>query len=434
MARKRLTTEEKYIVQESKELYLGERLTWLKRMATAFPAFKYRNYKLYFTGQVISLVGFWLQIVAEGWLIFQLTHSPLWVGIIGAVSTIPSLFLSLIGGVIVDRMSKKKILIATQTAALVLALLLGFLVQFNLMNVWYLTILAFFLGVVDAIDTPARQAFVVELVGKEDLSSAIALNSGMFNFARVLGPSIAGILIGVIGLFGAFYINAISFIPAIIAINMLIVSKMPERVHPHPMEAIKEGVRYSYNHTTIRILMIFAAVVTIFGWSYSTLLPVMVENIFHKGATELGYMYAASGVGSLLATALISAFSKKVKETTFIFSGSAIFGIGILLFTLTSSFYIALLFLFLIGFGLTMQFSVINVVIQHLVSDEIRGRVMSIYTVMFLGMSPFGSFLIGALADKFNSDHAIQIGISVVALFVVYVFINREKLFVPVKE
>lgn len=434
MARKRLTTEEKYIVQESKELYLGERLTWLKRIATAFPAFKYRNYKLYFTGQIISLVGFWLQIVAEGWLIFQLTHSPFWVGVISAVSTIPSLFLALIGGVIVDRFNKKKILIVTQASALVVAVILGIFVQFHIMTVVYLTILAFLSGVIDAIDTPARQAFVVDLVDKEDLSSAIALNSGVFNFARVLGPSIAGILIGFTGLFGAFYINAISFIPAIIAIDMMIVRLLPEQEHPHPIEAIKEGIKFSFSHNTIRILMIFAAVVTIFGWSYSTLLPVMVENIFHKGATELGYMYAASGVGSLIATMLISAYAKKIKETTFIFAGSLIFCLGLFLFTLTGSFSVALLFLFLIGFGLTMQFSVINSAIQHLVNDQIRGRVMSIYTVMFLGMSPFGSFLVGALADKLKSDHAIQIGVGVVALFVIYVFLNRKRLFLPVKD
>lgn len=429
---KNLTKDEEYVVSESKELYLGEERHWATRIMRAFPAFRYRNYKLYFTGQVISLVGFWLQIVAEGWLVFQLTHSALWVGIIGAVGTVPSLLFSLIGGVIVDRISKKKILITTQSVALVLATILGILVEFHWMTVPILVVLAFFLGLVDAIDTPARQAFVVDLVDREDLSSAIALNSGMFNFARVLGPSIAGILIGLTGLASSFYINAVSFIPAIIVINMMIVKEIPSRDHPHPIEAIKEGLRFSFGHTTIRILMIFAAVVTIFGWSYSTLLPVMVENVFKKGATELGYMYAASGVGALLATMLISAYAKKVKDTTFIFAGSLVFCLGLFLFTLTSSFVFALLFLFLIGFGLTSQFSVINASIQHLVSDEIRGRVMSIYTVMFLGMSPVGSFLIGVGADKLTSDHAIQIGVTIVFLFLVYVFLNRVKLFVPV--
>ncbi len=431
---KSLTREEEYIVSESKELYLGEERHWGTRILGAFPAFRHRNYKLYFTGQVISLVGFWLQIVAEGWLVFQLTHSALWVGIIGAVSTLPSLFFSLIGGVIVDRISKKKILVTTQSVALVLALLLGILVQFHLMTVGILVVLAFFLGLVDAIDTPARQAFVVDLVDKEDLSSAIALNSGMFNFARVLGPSLAGILIGFTGLASSFYINAASFIPAIFVINLMVVKQAPEVVHLHPIAAIREGLRFSFTHTTIRILMIFAAVVTIFGWSYSTLLPVMVENVFRRGATELGYMYAASGVGALLATIFISAYAKKIKDTTFIFTGSLVFCLGLFLFTLTANFYLALFFLFLIGFGLTSQFSVINASIQHLVSDDIRGRVMSIYTVMFLGMSPIGSFLIGAGADKFSSDRAIQIGTTIVFLFVVYVFINRSKLFVPVTD
>lgn len=430
---KKWTKDEEYVVSESKEIYLGEERHWAIRILGAFPAFRYRNYKLYFTGQVISLVGFWLQIVAEGWLVFQLTHSALWVGIIGAVGTIPSLLFSLIGGVIVDRISKKKILITTQTVALILAAILGILVQFHLMTVGILTVLAFLLGVVDAIDTPARQAFVVDLVDKEDLSSAIALNSGMFNFARVLGPSIAGILIGFLGLASSFFINAVSFIPAIIVINMMIVKEIPDMEHAHPIEAIKEGLRFSFGHTTIRILMIFAAVVTIFGWSYSTLLPVMTENIFHKGATQLGYMYAASGVGALLATIFISAYAKKIKDTTFIFIGSLVFCLGLFLFTLTANFVFALMFLFLVGFGLTSQFSVINASIQHLVNDQIRGRVMSIYTVMFLGMSPVGSFLIGVGADKFKSDHAIQIGVLVVFLFLVYVFLNRIKLFTPVK-
>lgn len=430
---KDLTREEEYIVAESKELNLGDRVTRLDKVLGAFPAFKYRNYKLYFFGQFISLVGLWLQIVAEGWLAFQLSHSPFWVGVVAAAGTLPSLVLSLIGGVIVDRFSRRRVLLVTQNLEMLLVFALGLLVLFNLVNLWNLILLSFLLGIVDAVDSPARQAFVVELVDRKDLSSAIALNSGMFNLARVIGPSIAGILIGFLGMSAAFIINGFTFIPAVIAIYFIREQTKLAEEHPHPIEAIKEGIRYAVGHPTIRTLLLFSIVVTIFGWSYGTLLPVMVENIFHKTALELGYLYASVGVGALLAAIFISAFSKRFKETNLVIAGCFIVCVGLFLFTFTSNLFIAFLFLFLTGFGLTTQFSMINLIIQHAVSDAIRGRVMSIYVVTFLGMMPIGSFLIGVVADKLNSEYAIRIGVTIVFAFLCYIFFNRKRLFASVQ-
>lgn len=415
------------LYEENQEVNVGENLAWFSKIATAFPAFESRNYRLYFAGQLISLVGTWLQVVAEGWLVLQLTNSPLLIGLVTALAMIPSLLFSLFGGVIVDKFQKKKILLFTQSASMCLAILYGLLTVFHVITIYEIMTLAFLLGIVNALDIPARQAFVVDLVGKDAIASAVALNSGMFNAARVVGPGIAGILIAFVGSGGAFLINGFSYIAAIIALFMMQVQNVPSALHGNPFTAIKDGVSYAFSHPIIRLLLIFTGTVSIFGWSYSAVMPYIAQHSFGLGAAGLGYLYAATGLGALTGTVLLSVFAKKISDVAFIVGGSMVFSVALFLFTLTHSVVLAYLLLFLAGTGLIVQFATINTAIQHLVEDTMRGRVMALYSVMFMGFAPIGSLEVGLVSQHFGTGFAIQIGIVIVFLFTLYIFLTRNQ-------
>jgi MFS family permease len=419
--------EETYIRRENSEISIGEEPGWVDKLKGSFPAFSHRNYQLYFSGQLVSLIGTWLQNIALGWLVLQLTNSSFWVGAITALTTLPVLIFALFGGVIVDHFPKKKILILTQSLSLFLALILGVLTVFHKINLIEMGVLALALGAVTAIDAPARQSFVVEMVGKESLSSAIALNSAIFNGARIVGPAFAGFLIAIIGSGGAFILNGISFIGVIIALGFI---RVKENVVPHklhPIEAIKEGLRYSFSNSVIKTLLIFATVSSIFGWSYTTIMPVIAQNVFHIGAAGLGYLNALAGLGALLGTVLVSVFSGRLPKLFFILGGSFLFSSSLLLFSFTTNLILALVFLFFSGMGLLSQFSVVNSTIQHLVDDSYRGRVMSIYTLMFMGMIPIGSFQIGIISEHLGPMVAIRIGAIIIFLTAITIFIKRDK-------
>jgi len=419
---------EKYILNENNKTGSDLQQNWRTKIIKIFPALKSRNYRLYFFGQLISLIGTWLQIVAQGWLVLKLTNSAFLIGLVAAVATLPTLLFSLFGGILVDRLPKRKILLFTQSASMILAFILGILTVINIINIWEILFLAFLLGVVTAIDTPARQAFAVEMVGKEDLPSAISLNSGIFNSARVIGPSVAGFLIAVIGVGGAFLINALSYIAVIIALLNMRVANVTHKTHPNPFLAIKEGISYTAKHPIIKTLLIFAGVTSIFGWSYTTIFPYIAAHTFGVGAAGLGYLYAATGMGALLASFIVSIFAKKINTITFILGGNSLFAAGIILFSFTSNIFIAFPLLFLAGFGLLSQFSMMNTTIQTLVKDKYRGRVMSIYTIMFLGLAPLGNLQIGYISEHFGTGFAIRVGAIITFLFGVLIFVNRKRI------
>jgi MFS family permease len=371
-------------------------------------------------------VGTWLQVVAQGWLIFQMTHSAFWVGVVAAVGNLPILIFALFSGVIVDRVDRKKILIYTQYASMVLALILGVLTIMNTITVLELNILSFLLGVVTAVDLPARQAFMTEMVDKKKIASAVALNSGMFNGARVIGPGIAGILIGLVGTGGAFILNGLSYIAAIIVLYLI--HPLPREVYPqsHPIDAIKEGISYVASHPVIRNLILLAGVVTIFGFSYTTVLPVMVSDIYHQDASLLGYIYAAAGVGAVVGALSLSIFAERIPNTFFISSGTILSAISLFVFASTTNILLAYLAMFVSGLGLVLLFSTITTTIQHLVDDAYRGRVMSIYTIAFLGVAPLGSILIGIIAQYVSTPFSIQYGCVVYLLFGGIMFLRRN--------
>lgn len=430
--KRRYDDEEQYIQSESTEISVGEYLH-VEKIFSFFPALENKNYQLYFAGQLVSLIGTWLQIVAEGYLVYTLTHSAILVGAVTAIASIPTLLFSLFGGVIVDRFPKKNILLFTQAAAMLLALIYGILTLIHI-NVFEISVLAFLLGVVTAVDSPARNAFISEMLTPEQRASAIALNSGAFNAARVVGPAFAGFLIALVTPGGAFLLNGISYIAVIFALFVMQVDMTVANKQLRPMEALKEGVRYSFSHPLIRTLLIFTGVVSIFGWSYSTLMPVIADKIFHVGPSGLGYLYAAAGLGALVATFIVSGLSKRFSPMIFIIGGNTLFAISIMLFTFTTKFELALLLLFFAGVGLLSQFTMLNATIQNMVTDEVRGRVMSIYVLMFLGLSPLGNFEIGWVSEKFGLQNGIRLGAVIVLIFGVVIYLMRKKILVAYKE
>lgn len=398
------------------------------RLLATFPAFYSKNYQLYFSGQLVSLIGTWLQNVAQGWLVFQLTQSAFWVGAVTSATMLPLFFFALFGGVLVDRYRKKHILYITQIAAMVLALLLGVLTISGQINIYDILVISFCLGVVNAIDIPARQSYVVELVGKEHLSSAIALNSGMFNAARAIGPAVAGILIALFGVGWAFILNGLSYLPVFIALYFITTPKAHLRDTHHPIKAIKKGLHYAFTHPVIKILLIFTGILSIFGWSFTTLLPVVAANVLQTDATGLGNLYVASGLGALLGAVFMSSLSDKFREENVILFGNVLFSFTIVIFAFTNSFLVALITLFISGFGLILQFSTINTTIQKLVKDELRGRVMSIYALMFGGLSFLGSFQVGYLAQRFGTGFTISLGGVLVLIFGIIIYIQKHKI------
>jgi len=415
-----------YIQGESPELSVGENSKWVRRIMNAFPAFSSRNYQLYFSGQFFSLIGTWLQAIAEGWLVLQMTNSAFLIGLVASLGTLPTFMFSLVGGVLVDHFPKKYMLLFTQAASMILAFMLGILTILGIINVYEIMIFAFLLGVVNAIDSPTRQAYVSELVPKSALGSAIAMNSGMFNAARIIGPSVAGLLIAWIGIGGAFIINGISYIAVILALFFITTPTAVEHKDIRPLKAIKEGLIYTWRHKVIRNVLLYMSMLSVFAWSYTTVMPLIAKNSFHVDVSGLGYLYASVGLGAILATFFVSALAGKISKLYMIIGGTLIFSVSLFLFTLMSSFVPALVCLFFTGFGLLILATCINTIIQSRLEESFRGRVMSIYTLVFVGFMPIGNIMIGFLTEHFGWNLAIQLCAVVVFFSGLYVFSNRH--------
>ncbi|MDT9546625.1 MAG: MFS transporter [Chlorobium phaeovibrioides] len=383
-----------------------------EKLLEAFPAFRSSNFRRYFPGQIVSMVGTWMQMVAQGWLVLELTDSAFDVGLVAAASTLPTLFLSLFGGVIVDRYPRRTILLWTQTAAMMLAFILGIFVLTGTVTMPVILLLSFLLGCVNALNVPALQAFLSEMVEREHLSSAIAMNSAIYNGSRVIGPAIAGFIIAAAGTGAAFIANGFSFLAVIVSL-LLIRSAgrlAPEGERVHPIKAIRDGLRYSLNHPIIRTIVIFIAIISIFAWSYVTMLPVIAKRSFQMDATGLGYLYGVSGLGSVVGTLLISMYSRTVDRLIFISGGTILFSLSLAAFTWTSWLPLAYLFLFLCGLGLVAAVATMSATLQETVDDRYRGRVMSLYMMVFMGFMPIGNLEVGWLSEQFGTGPAIRIG------------------------
>jgi MFS family permease len=380
------------------------------RWQVAGRALRHRNFQLFFSGQLISLIGTWMQSVAQSWLVYRLTGSALLLGSVGFASQIPVFLFAPLGGIAADRIKRRHIVITTQVASMLLAFILAALTLLHKVQVWHVFLLAGLLGVVNAFDIPGRQSFLVEMVGKEDLMNAIALNSSMFNGARVIGPAIAGILVAKIGEGWCFFANAISYIAVIIGLLMMRVQSPVRAAMASPFEHMMEGFRF-VNHTApIRALLLLLGIVSLVGMPYVVLMPIFADQILHGGARGLGILMGATGVGALLG-ALTLAFREGVKGLgSWVAWCCAGFGTSLVIFALSHSFWVSVILLLPVGYFMMLQMSSSNTLIQVMVPDALRGRVMAVYSMMFMGMAPIGALLGGALAERLGAPVTVAMG------------------------
>ncbi|MGQ9569627.1 MAG: MFS transporter [Thermodesulfovibrionales bacterium] len=372
-----------------------------------FPAFKSREYRLFFFGQMVSLSGTWMQSVAQGWLIYSLTKSPFYLGLVAASGSLPILLFSLFGGIMADRIIKRNLLLLTQSLSIVPALSLGILTDMNLIRFWHVALFATFLGTVNAFDIPARQAFVIELVGEKNLMNAIALNSTVFHGARLIGPVIAGVTIAYLGLPACFYLNALSFTAIIFALSKMKVKSNTREQTGGFMRDLFEGIKFVISNRDVYRVILLISVFSLVGLPYVALLPVFAGEILKTGPQGFGFLVGATGGGAFLAGLFLS-YKGDVKNKLQLMSISGIcFSLFLLLFSISRSFYLSIITLLFIGWGSVSFFATANSFVQLSVSDDLRGRVVSVYAFVFLGFAPIGNYLIGILADTLGVTEAV---------------------------
>jgi MFS family permease len=395
------------------------------RWQAAGRALRHRNFQLFFGGQLISLVGTWMQSVAQSWLVYRMTKSGLLLGAVGFASQIPVFLVAPIGGLVADRSNRHRVVIATQIASMLLAFALAALTLSGKVQVWHVFVLAALLGVVNAFDIPGRQAFLVDMVGKEDLMNAIALNSSMFNGARVIGPAIAGILVAKLGEGWCFFANGVSYIAVIIGLLMMKVHAPPRvSAETSPLAHMIEGFRFVSQTAPIRALLLLLGLVSITGMPYVVLMPIFADRILRNGGQEfasligshdlgavrLGILMGATGVGALFG-ALTLAMRSGVKGLgSWVTTCCAAFGVSLMLFSFSRSFWLSVILLLPVGYFIMLQMACSNTLIQVMVPDALRGRAMAVYSMMFMGLAPVGALLGGALADRLGASLTVAIG------------------------
>ena len=385
------------------------------RAAGAFRALRHRNFRLFFSGQIISLVGTWMQTVAQAWLIYRITGSGALLGLLGFVGQIPIFLLSPLAGLVADRWPRRGVVIATQSSSMLLAFILAALTLTGHITgragVWEIIVLATLLGIVNAFDVPARQSFFIEMVGRGDLLNAIALNSSMFNLARVAGPASAAGVVAAVGEGWCFLLNGVSYLAVIAGLLMMRIEKS-YAVHDGsaPLDKLREGLRFVRHTKPIRALLVLVAIVSFMALSYTVLMPIFADRILHGGVNAYGWLMGAVGVGAMFG-ALALAMRQELRGLGKIVAYSATgLGASLVLFSASHWYWVSITILVFSGFTMMMQFTATNTLIQAMVPDQLRGRVMSIYSMMFLGMSPLGSLLAGALADHIGAPVTVAIG------------------------
>lgn len=377
-----------------------------------FRALSHRNYRLFFSGQGISLVGTWMQQIAVNWLVFDLTHSAFLLGIVGFASRIPTFLLAPFAGVLVDRWNRHRILVVTQVLSMIQALTLAYLVLSGRIVVWQIIGLSLILGLINALDIPARQAFVIDMVeSKADLGNAIALNSSMVNGARLVGPSLAGLLIATLGEGVCFLLNGLSFIAVIASLlAMKIRAEVRAQKNPRVLEGFKEGVRYAFGFPPIWSILLLLALVSFMGMPYTVLMPIFAEQILQGGPQALGFLMGATGVGALVGAMFLASRKSVLGLGRIIVFASSIFGLGLIAFSLSRVFWLSMILMPITGFGMMVQMTSSNTLLQTIVEEDKRGRIMSFYTMAFMGMVPFGSLFAGSVAHTIGAPATVAIG------------------------
>ena len=383
----------------------------MSRVSDVFRAFRHRNYRLFFTGQAISLIGTWMQTVAQSWLVYRMTDSAVLLGANGFASQIPVFLMAPIGGLVADRFSRHRILLITQSMSMLISGTLAVLTLTGRVSVPIVFVTAALLGIINGFDIPARQSFVVQMVGREDLPNAIALNSSMFNGARILGPAIAGILVAAVGEGWCFAINSLSYLAVLGGLAAMTVA-LPQRhaQRKSPIAQIVEGFRFAAGTAPIRALMLFLGLVSFMGMPYSVLMPVFADRILDTGASGLGILLGSAGIGAFAGSIVLASRPGVRGLGRWIAISGGSFGVLLIAFAASRNFVLSCAILLGIGCSMILQMASSNTLIQAMVPDELRGRVMSIYSMMFMGMAPLGSLTAGALADAFGAPITVTLG------------------------
>lgn len=404
----------------------GKNTNTISALRNTFRSLKYRNYRLYFYGQSISLIGTWIQRITTPWLVYHLTNSAFLLGLVGFAGQIPTFIIAPFAGVFTDRWNRYHLLIITQIAAMVQAFILAFLYLDGSIQVWHIVVLSVLLGIVNAFDVPARQSFVIEMVErKEDLGNAIALNSSMVNGARLFGPSIAGMLIAFTGEGICFLLNGISYLFVIASLLMMKIT--PRKIVPrgkHVMKELKEGFNYTFGFAPIRYLILLLALVSLVGMPYTVLMPVFAKEILHGGSHTFGFLMGASGLGALLGALFLASRKNVLGLNKIIPLAAATFGLGLIFFSFSRFFLLSMGLMVFIGLGMMLHMASTNTILQTIVDDDKRGRVMSFYTMAFMGTAPFGSFMAGSMASKIGAPNTLIIG-GIACLLGTIVFIRH---------
>ncbi|HKG61129.1 MAG TPA: MFS transporter [Pyrinomonadaceae bacterium] len=403
------------------------------RRSGMFRALSHRNYRLFWTGAFLSNVGTWMQAVAQGWLVLELTNSPFWLGLDAFMATAPGVVLTLLGGVFADRIDRRRLLLYTQVVAGLAALTLAALVATSVVNRWMVLGFSFVTGCCMSLASPSYLAMTYDLVGREDVANAIALNSTQFQLSRVVGPTLAGVAFRVFGLAGCFFANGLSFIAVVAALWMVRMER-----HSNALAAsekrraiwrdLVEGLRYVRNRPRVSSLLLLAAVNSLFGAPYFSLVPIYARDIFHLGETGLALLMGTAGAGAFLAALLVAYLGDFRRKGWFVLGGAILFGICIMGFAVSSRLKWSLLFLFGLGFALVCSIAITNTLLQKLVTDQMRGRVMSMFLLSFMGTMPIGNIVAGTVSNHFGPQRTLAVGGLVVTIVATSVLIFNRRL------
>ncbi|HOU96755.1 MAG TPA: MFS transporter [Bacteroidales bacterium] len=387
-------------------------MNFSSKIKTIFRSLKYRNYRLFFFGQSISLIGTWMQRIALPWLVYQLTDSVFLLGVVGFAGQIPAFLLSPVAGVITDRFNRYNVLLVTQIASFFQALILSILAMTGVIKVWHILLLSIIHGCINAFDSPSRHAFVIEMVEKkEDLGNAIALNSLMVNGARLIGPSVAGIILAVTDASICFLINAISYLFVVFSLFMMHLEKKQTIIkRTNIRKEMKEGLAYTFGFKPIRSLILLLALVNLMGASYQVLMPVYAKDILHGGSDFFGFLMSSAGLGALISALYLASRESVLKLGNIIPVSAALFGVSLIILSVVKTFYLSVIIMVFVGAGLMCHSAGTNTILQTITNDDMRGRVMSYYTMAIMGTLPFGNLLTAALAKLLGTPAAIFIG------------------------
>ena len=401
----------------------------------AFVALRHRNFRLFWFGQLISLIGTWMQSIGQAWLVLELTHNALLLGLVGALQFLPVLLFTLFGGVLADRWPKRTVLLFTQSSAMIEAIILWILVATGMVQIWHILVLAALLGMTNSLDMPTRQAFVVEMVGREDLPNAIALNSSLFNMARIIGPGIGGLIIATLGVAPLFLLNGMSFIAVLIGLVMIDMTKLHGQdrslalqhrdVKQGTIKSLREGLVYVFHTSSVLLIIAFVGVISLFGINFNVVLPLFATGVLHAGATGFGFISSAFGIGSLL-SALWLAWNNKKPSVQQMLVGGTVFCVAEAAFAISHLYVLSLVLIAAVGFAQIAFTAIANTTLQTVSPDHLRGRVMSVYMMVFNGTTPVGNLFTGALATPFGASISLLVGALLSLVAAVFGWIYRK--------